>query len=146
MKGPFADLRRNNSRGRALCLPIQADPGDISGQTFGTGCERRGECVVVGENSECTVVYGSHSWCWVVHESPAANTCLVLSSTPAGLIYSAGASLCLDNLHNFAKPLIAGRSSAYFGSWQDSMSLSFQTVERVRCGRPDLLVQSWLGS
>lgn len=114
--------------------------------------ERRGECLVVGESSEYTeatkplAVYGSHPWCWVEHEGPAASTCSVLSSTPAGLIYSAGASLCMDNLHNSTKPLIAGRSSAYFGSWQESTSLSFQAMERVRCGRPDLLVQSWPGS
>lgn len=64
-------------------------------------------------------------------EGPATNTCLVLSSTPAGLIYSARASLCMDNLHNSAKPLIAGRSSAYLGSWQERMPLSFQAFERV---------------
>lgn len=90
--------------------------------------------MVVGENggygaaTEPLAVYFSCSWCWEEHEGPAASTCLVLSSTPAGLIYSARASLCMDNLHNSVKPLIAGRSSAYLGNWQESRSLSFQAV------------------
>jgi hypothetical protein len=51
-------------------------------------------------------------WCWGRGPGPSnQHLCLLLSGTPAELIYSVMTSLCTSSLHNSAKPLIAGCSS-----------------------------------